>query len=559
MKIVGIDKQAFLAAAQTVSSKLVWKEIEPPTPGSKPTFTGYFDLLGPASGAWYAYKVPVTAGAAPTVALHKPCSHLLAKVVCKALSEAPTGAFIWAEKCKFSKGWATMPNAVVKKLAAAQAKKGLTCVCGSPSTTVTSKPATPATPATVVSPASAEPTVTLLAEPIAGEPVDDGAAGPDSIQKGTYREVMAAVTSLYVLQEVAQSLRSAVQAECAVRYRATGIGAYHDGGLPAAPVAEACKALWPDAYPHVETFLRFKARYEQTLARNLFDYLTLACVGELRHHVSFVWSAGRPCSRSEAYHQALTYDPRTILPVAALGFTRVNWSSAYGGPKWAKIAESAALYFKFRNYPVVFADHVVDLSHNGGIVFDKGYLLNLGHPKSAYMAMLDRKREGSLLHWPGQTLYVEADAWGTVEPILHSILRPRYAYRTDSDAWARYEAWNAEAAEWQSLPREHAGRRAIYLAWKERGAALGFEPGIGPAAMLTRLEGGVSVTAQVKPTASKSKSILPLQWGAGTFYLTVKGKLNEHKSETHAAPATAAKEHYHAPRPGQAIHEPHAA
>src|SRR3990167_4646165 len=86
-----------------------------------------------------------------------------------------------------------------------------------------------------------------------------------------------------------------------------------------------------------------------------------------------------------------------MLPVLVWCFNAHQWGGSYGGPKWGKIARAAALYYTLRGAPTVFADHCVDLDHNGGLAFDKGYILKNSADRMGYMKMLDAKRHGSLL------------------------------------------------------------------------------------------------------------------------------------------------------------------
>src|SRR3990167_4103517 len=86
-----------------------------------------------------------------------------------------------------------------------------------------------------------------------------------------------------------------------------------------------------------------------------------------------------------------------MLPVLVWCFNAHQWGGSYGGPKWGKIAQATALYYTLRDAPVVFADHCVDLAHNGGLAFSKGYILKNPSDHAGYMAMLDAKRHGSLL------------------------------------------------------------------------------------------------------------------------------------------------------------------
>ena len=61
-----------------------------------------------------------------------------------------------------------------------------------------------------------------------------------------------------------------------------------------------------------------------------------------------------------------------------------------------QIAQFAGEYFQpmYRDFPIVFADHVIDLAHNGGLAFNKGYILANPDREASFMAMLNSKRNG---------------------------------------------------------------------------------------------------------------------------------------------------------------------
>src|SRR5207244_2130819 len=98
---------------------------------------------------------------------------------------------------------------------------------------------------------------------------------------------------------------------------------------------------------------------------------------------------------------ALAYDPRSLVPVLEYVFGTLKWRGSFGGDAWLKIVGACREYLTtLRAFPLVFADHIVDISHNGGLAWDKGYLLGLhSRGPDTYLAMLDQKRTGSLLEW----------------------------------------------------------------------------------------------------------------------------------------------------------------
>lgn len=147
----------------------------------------------------------------------------------------------------------------------------------------------------------------------------------------------------------------------------------------------------------IEDFTAYKREFENKLARVLFDYLALACFGEARHATPSVIketvlfdSDHGMLPRNSAYHKAPAHDPKKFLPFFIKLFkNRMAFPcGSVGGESWAKIAEGALMYFT--KAPAVFIDHVVDLSHNGGICFDKPVLINM-QDDSVYLSILDRK------------------------------------------------------------------------------------------------------------------------------------------------------------------------
>ena len=220
MKIVGLSKAAFVALLPGINPKLKWNETEAETVvAGKPTFQGWMSYKGYATNSAEGY---VHKGGA---AYSKPCGHVIAKVVCTALSNGASA--VWAEKHKFHKGHATLQTFIASKVKASlYQKKQETCFCGSGLTaqpTIGAKPAFKPVPAPTVptfdGPAvPLESTTALVVEPITGAALTDGTGDASTIAKGQYREVQAAVTSLYVLQEVGTALRMTVQAECDRRF-----------------------------------------------------------------------------------------------------------------------------------------------------------------------------------------------------------------------------------------------------------------------------------------------------------------------------------------------------
>lgn len=251
------------------------------------------------------------------------------------------------------------------------------------------------------------PTGLIEVAPLEGDPATGTTRDATILSESKARCVVVAVTGLYVLQELEQAWSRVLQVEAGAYQGRLSYMPYNPAlvrqvqermGLVRLRFPNECGENYNVRLRSLfSEFAPFKQEYEHTLARNLFDYLVMACVGEARHKGGLKWPAEKkPCERKEAWELAMNYDPRQVLPLMERVFGGLNWGGGgFGGAAWANIAKSAGYYFKFRNMPVVFADHVVDLSHNGGIAFNKGYLLRMKYPR--YMEMLDTKREESLL------------------------------------------------------------------------------------------------------------------------------------------------------------------
>lgn len=141
-----------------------------------------------------------------------------------------------------------------------------------------------------------------------------------------------------------------------------------------------------------------RRNYGRTLARILFDLIVKMCFGEARHahdRCGIVVPEITPeMTRKTAYEFAGQFDPDTALPILRDLFLEC-WLQPYGGSKWAIIAETA---MKYRTLPPeIFIDYCVDLSHYGGLAFDKPEAGFYVWHKRKYLDILDCKRNGSVL------------------------------------------------------------------------------------------------------------------------------------------------------------------
>jgi hypothetical protein len=84
-----------------------------------------------------------------------------------------------------------------------------------------------------------------------------------------------------------------------------------------------------------------------------------------------------------------------FFELAATVFAEKCWRSGYGGAAWAKIALAVARFLDGSLPPSVFVDHVFDLRHNGGKLFDKHRMFNRRTDEGYVLEQLNRKKQVS--------------------------------------------------------------------------------------------------------------------------------------------------------------------
>lgn len=141
-----------------------------------------------------------------------------------------------------------------------------------------------------------------------------------------------------------------------------------------------------------------RKNYSRTLARLLFDLIVKMCFGEARHAHDqcgiVIPEIPYETDRKGIYEFAEQFNPKKAVPRLRDLFLEC-WLEPYGGSKWAIIAETAMKYWSLP--PEIFVDYCVDLSHYGGLAFDKPEAgFHVWH-KRKYLDMLDSKRNGSIL------------------------------------------------------------------------------------------------------------------------------------------------------------------
>lgn len=109
------------------------------------------------------------------------------------------------------------------------------------------------------------------------------------------------------------------------------------------------------------------------LAFRTFVYLWAACLGEARHAREslckhrFLKEINKS-ERRDVYEITKQFPPTRENIKAVIDVFSDKWSGSFGGQAWRNIAE--ALYF-YEKDPTTFIDHVIDLQHNTGTVFNK--------------------------------------------------------------------------------------------------------------------------------------------------------------------------------------------
>ncbi|MBI5075573.1 MAG: hypothetical protein HZB62_10480 [Nitrospirae bacterium] len=163
--------------------------------------------------------------------------------------------------------------------------------------------------------------------------------------------------------------------------------------------------------PHETSHARLRLRedlcarrqgFKRLLASVLFDTLVKMCFGEARHAHErcgiVIPEISSVLDRKAAYRLAEEYDPRDALPKLRDVFLEC-WLQPYGGTAWAIICETTLKYWSLPDE--IFVDHCVDLSHHGGLVFNKietGF--HVWH-KRKYLDILDLKKNSSILDIDG--------------------------------------------------------------------------------------------------------------------------------------------------------------
>lgn len=178
--------------------------------------------------------------------------------------------------------------------------------------------------------------------------------------------------------------------------------------------------------------------FGRILANLLFDVIVRMCFGEARHayeRCGYVIQEIAPkMDRKTVYKFAEQFDPKTSLPKLRNLFLEC-WLQPYGGSTWAIIAETAMKYWSLPE--VIFIDYCVDLSHHGGLAFDKPESGAFVWHKRKYMDMLDCKRNRSILEFDAslpvfhfvKTMLIRANNLKVTDLMPELITLEKYSYQ----------------------------------------------------------------------------------------------------------------------------------
>lgn len=209
------------------------------------------------------------------------------------------------------------------------------------------------------------------------------------------------------------------------------------------------------------------------LARRYWEYIVLSCAGEARHASVatkfYIKGLGRRGARATAALNAIAYNPWILLDQEVALFGKKWEGNGYGGVSWQKIAGAGKLYGTVPD--AVFIDHVVDLTHNGGLFLDKGFILACREGEAYFLNVLTVKAQGSLLDpfsyrgLEGYTWKLPGEIYGFIERGNNIGLLPNtpaVERLPEYDAGRHWGAFvNSEDIEWGTksckvVPHPHA-------------------------------------------------------------------------------------------------------
>lgn len=198
----------------------------------------------------------------------------------------------------------------------------------------------------------------------------------------------------------------------------------------------------------------------EPLARAFRDYITLTVAAEVRHakyNCCQYWEdypTSHNFNRYQVFDYVKRYEPRSLLQ-ASVHLLSMWDKYGYGGPPWLRIAEAGMMYYSTN--PMLFLDHVVDLSHNNGLFLDKGTIFDYPESRYDYIAMLTRKTTGSLLE-PGYGISLHEPVCDVVQDssrLLGIQIARVHVKRVATPLWDSYlVTWGGEKFEPTLLENE---------------------------------------------------------------------------------------------------------
>lgn len=179
---------------------------------------------------------------------------------------------------------------------------------------------------------------------------------------------------------------------------------------------------------------------EENFAGTLFDYLVLACFGEARYankagELEFSEIGAKIAhkgwiSRDNAHLMAVDCEPKGSLEVLSELFHNYLWPGGFGGHKWGNIADMAMKYGNISDK--FFIDSVIDLEHNGGLAFNKGFLIKNPTRQRRFLRFLDEKTNGSAVEGVYEAFCVFHNPYQSREYMHIKILPSTYCFLTEA-------------------------------------------------------------------------------------------------------------------------------
>lgn len=185
-------------------------------------------------------------------------------------------------------------------------------------------------------------------------------------------------------------------------------------------LVQSSKDYEPFRHSHeklMEDITAYKEKVVEYLTPRIYDYMVMACYGELRHadrtnifiknydykgrvkpkcpgSSSNTWHYGTNFERDDAYLAVLDYTPESVLSAAEHHFLNAEWPGCYGGYKWGNIARHGLRYGKISNE--IFCDVAFSLSHNTSPFLNKSATgIFQIYDTSYYLVLLDTKFSSS--------------------------------------------------------------------------------------------------------------------------------------------------------------------